>query len=597
MLFLFTSLKTILSSKDISKIFSMSALLFLVALVEIFALFLISYLVLNLSDFSSGIYETSFFKFLLSLVNGNLVSANLALASLIVLYAILSTLFSLRVLKYVSITSQIIGSSIKLNIAKIFLYQSWKSALGEKNSEQTSKIINDGGELGILINFLMHLFSRSILACLIILGLCIFNFKLTTLMVFFLGTSYFFIFQTFKSRVDRNSLQVSKMKDRLINIVTNFLGSIKEIIFYGNQYEVIKDFHNANDIHAKGMGENYFLAQVPRFLIDTILLIILVIGAVVVNVMSFSAIDFFTTISIYGIASLKLLPAFQNIFNFAHEIYIRMPYLQNVIKIFAASNFNHSKGSYDSNRKLTINSLEFKDVSFSYNESSKPSSKKINVNIESGDRVAVIGPSGSGKSTFIDLLLGLLKPDSGKILINNTSLEDINEGDYRANFSYIPQKIFLTESSIFENIIFGSGRANLDESAFRKAIELSHSYEFINQAEFGQETLISDYQISFSGGQKQCLGFARAFYRGGEILIFDEATNAMDQKLEASILKSIKISDFNTLICITHRPSLLKEFNKICVFNAGSLEDIGTYDELIKRNTFFKEIISSSVNS
>jgi ABC-type multidrug transport system fused ATPase/permease subunit len=274
-----------------------------------------------------------------------------------------------------------------------------------------------------------------------------------------------------------------------------------------------------------------------------------------------------------------------------------MPYLQNVIKIFAASSFNHSKGSYDSNRKLTINSLEFKDVSFSYNESSKPSSKKINVNIESGDRVAVIGPSGSGKSTFIDLLLGLLKPDSGKILINNTSLEDINEGDYRANFSYIPQKIFLTESSIFENIIFGSGRANLDESAFKKAIELSHSYEFINQAEFGQETLISDYQISFSGGQKQCLGFARAFYRGGEILIFDEATNAMDQKLEASILKSIKISDFNTLICITHRPSLLKEFNKICVFNAGSLEDIGTYDELIKRNTFFKEIISSSVNS
>lgn len=71
----------------------------------------------------------------------------------------------------------------------------------------------------------------------------------------------------------------------------------------------------------------------------------------------------------------------------------------------------------------------------------------------------------------------------------------------------------------------------------------------------------------------------------------------MDQKLEASILKSIKISDFNTLICITHRPSLLKEFNKICVFNAGSLEDIGTYDELIKRNTFFKEIIFSSANS
>mgnify|MGYP001261071586 FL=1 len=589
MLTFIKSIHSIISKKDTSLIIRMSVILVIISFIEFFGLAMISFLIINIGSMDTLV---SRFPVLNSLgLDQSLLP--LVLSLFVCAYALFSISISISFLKFVSLNSQLIAGRIKLKLIDYYLSLGWLEHIQNSSAEKISRIQNDATYVGQQILFAMHLFSRFALALIITAALLFYNLAVTGIMVISLTLSYFVIFKYFKPRISKNSSIVAKERDLALRTLTNMFGSIKEIIFYNSRSGVLSSFDEMNIKVASSEGINMYLAQIPRFIIDSLLLIALVLFAAFYSTQEISTNSFLMNISIYGVAGLKLLPAFQNIFYFASEIQARSKYLNNITPLI--NKITTQESSKLSENNFTFEKLvEFSNVSFSYETGLKEAIRDLNIKIKAGKKIAIIGPSGSGKSTFIDILLGFINPSIGEITIDGKSLKKLNQIKYRENFAYVPQKLFLLEASLRENIIFGSRESTNFKDRLAKALSASKANTFIDHLSDGIETLVSDSNLSLSGGQKQTIGIARAMYHGGKILVLDEATSAMDSGLEEKIMDEIAHSNFKTVIAITHKPSMLKYFDKIYVFNEGTIEAHGTYEDLKSTNQFLSEMIDVS---
>jgi len=468
-----------------------------------------------------------------------------------------------------------------------YLNANWINLSGAHSSELISKILNDGRQMGFLISFCLHFFSRIILTLLIITGLFIYNALLTTVLVAALFFAYLLIIVILQSSIRRHGSNTALMLDASLKILTNIFSSIKEVIFYGAQEKFISDFRKIDTDLVYSEASNASLSQIPRFLIDTFILMALVVSIFYFSLTGFENQNFFTSIAVYGLAALKLLPSFQNIYYFYHEITSRHLPLSNILEIF--SNLQ-SKKSINKAELLFKESINFDGISYAFQDG-KEILKNINLQFKFGENIAIIGPSGSGKSTLLDLLLGFIHPDKGKIFVDGIPLSPTNKVSIRNNFSYVPQKVQLIEGTLKENILFGSSEIDLDEAKLRETLRLANLDQVIESLPHGLETVLSDTNQYVSGGQKQCIGFARALYKGGNVLILDEATNAMDQNLEQRMMENISIAGFKMIIGITHKGSTLNYFNKICILKDGTLDGFDSLSELAKDNKFLLEML------
>ena len=573
----------------------MSLSLTLVALIEVGGLAAIAFLVLNLENLSDALLDVEFVALLLNLLKLSEDTVLFLFAGLIISYSLLTIVISTISIRRMSIFSGLMGAKIKTSLLKHFLSLGWLDFLKSNSSKNMSRIINDGDIVADMISFIMNLFNKLILALIITTALFIFNPLITLGLTLILSTAYLLIFSAFKSQTKKNSLQITKYTDIALEIITNVFGSFKEIIFYNNQKKAISNFEQVDSNLATLKGINMSLAYMPRFYIDAALLMILIMAAIFVSYYGISASSFFATLSVYGLAALKLLPAFQNIFYFSYEIFARLPHLNNVTALLAqdaGNNLLHSPGD-----PLQFkNEISFKNISFAYKKDQKNALiEKIDLTMRRGQKIAIVGPTGSGKSTFLDLLLGMIEPDSGEITMDQETLSKKNLHSYRRNFSYVPQKIFFIEDTLQENIVFGS-KQELDIDKLDRVILNASLQELIDDLPNGLQTNISDSNQMVSGGQKQCIGIARALYRGGDILILDEATSGMDQALEKKIYEAVFDSQFETFISVTHKSSLLDKFDKIFVFNDGCIEAIGSYEELKKTSNFFNSMVDEPTN-
>jgi ABC-type multidrug transport system fused ATPase/permease subunit len=398
MLNFFNSLKIILSKNDISKIYFLSLIMMGVAAAEVFGLILLSFLVVNINNLENTLQSFEIFNSVIQ--NYDFLNEKLYLiaALVIIFYAAISSIVIFYTLRHVTISSQVIGSKIKFNLVNKFLEFEWSSVINTRNSENISRIINDGNELGTLINFLLHLFCKLVIAIMIVSMLSVYNFLLTIFISSTLILTYLIIFFYFRPLVDDLSNKTSSAKDKTIQIISNLFGSMKEIIIYGNQKEILDSFITVNDQHAEALGENYFLAQAPRTLIDTMLIILLASASILINSMSLNSIEFFTSFAVFGIAALKLLPAFQNIFNFTHEINMRMPYLENTVKIFSDDGLHFRPFKTVLKEIDDIKKVECKNVTFRYQNSHQDALKKINLSIQKGEKNSNHWPKWCGEN-------------------------------------------------------------------------------------------------------------------------------------------------------------------------------------------------------
>ena len=227
-------------------------------------------------------------------------------------------------------------------------------------------------------------------------------------------------------------------------------------------------------------------------------------------------------------------------------------------------------------------SIDFKDIVFSYDQEYGPTLNNINLNIQSGETVAIVGKSGSGKTTLVNLLPRFYDISKGTITIDDTNIENYSLASLRKNISVVTQEVTLFNDSIINNISYGDHTSeDID-----KAVSAAHLEEFIAKLPNGLETIVGDQGILLSGGQRQRIAIARALLKNTPILILDEATSSLDTESEKYIQKALEnLMKNRTTLVIAHRLSTIEKADRICVLSEGQIIETGTHNQLIENNS------------
>jgi ATP-binding cassette subfamily B protein len=242
-----------------------------------------------------------------------------------------------------------------------------------------------------------------------------------------------------------------------------------------------------------------------------------------------------------------------------------------------------------STNSIIKGNIEFKDVTFTYDDTNITALKNLSFKLEQGKTLAILGNTGSGKSTILNLIARLYDTDSGEVLIDGTNVKDLNLDDLRQNIGFVPQEAFLFSDTIKNNIKFG------DESASDVKIEQAAKDAYIhhNIIEFkeGYNTFVGERGVTLSGGQKQRVSIARAIIKNPKILIFDDCLSAVDTETEEIILNNLhKVSQNKTTIIVSHRVSSIKNADKIIVIENGSIVQQGSHNELVNKVGYYKQL-------
>ena len=384
--------------------------------------------------------------------------------------------------------------------------------------------------------------------------------------VLLVGSIYLLIFRKIKFRLKKYGIERLESNDLLFKSTADCLNSIKDVKFYNIESYFSKNFSSSQEKFLDLTAKNIILSTLPRYIIE-----IFAFGSIftLILVLQYQEDDFsnyLPTIALFVLAAYRLLPSIQQIFAFTSSIRFNLPALDLIYTdMNSADKQNFILKT--ANQNADIN---FKNVNFSYDDSDFKLDG-INLEFKPKSYTAIIGKSGVGKTTIVDLLLGLYAPSSGSITISNRLIDS----NGKPKIGYVSQNIAFINDSIKNNILFGLSESEYDESKIMKVIDNAIINDVVEDSTDGIMTLIGEKGAKFSGGQLQRIGIARSLYRNPKVLIFDEATNALDIETEKKLFKSLRINYPDmTVICITHRIATMQLCEKILCVSQNSIEEI-----------------------
>lgn len=529
---------------------------------------------------ASGIASESEFVFLLGL------------GVLIMLF--ISSVLSMFTIWRLLMFANKIGMEIADRLYSHYLKQDWLFHASGSSAQLTKKIATEITRViaGILMP-LMHMNAKIVFSLLMSISLFLYDPKvaITGLSVF--AIAYFFLFRVVRMRLYRNGLTLSEVNERRFRLMNEGFGGIKDILLLGRDSNLINNFYETGLKFAYSNGNNATLSQVPRYFMELVAFgsMILLILYLLVNHSGNLGI-ILPILSVYALASIKLLPSLQQIYtsfaiiraNIAAFESIKDDLIDSVPtkKTPMATNTNHLSPKKN---------ISLENVSFQYPGKLDLAISNVNISIEANSLVGIVGPSGSGKSTLIDILLGLIKPNQGQLKIDNIIVNNENRRSWQNTIGFVAQSIFLSEGTIAENVAFGVPDDQINLNQVEQALKLAHLTELVRDLEDGIHTKVGERGVKLSGGQRQRIGIARALYHRAEVLIFDEATSSLDGITEKMIMEAIHdFSGKKTIILIAHRLKTIEKCDNIFFIDEGRIDDQGTYQELIERNEHFKKM-------
>ena len=294
-------------------------------------------------------------------------------------------------------------------------------------------------------------------------------------------------------------------------------------------------------------------------------------------------IDALPTITLYAFAGYRLLPSIQQIYLSFTKLTFIGPSLDNInsnLINLKSSNLIHNKSILPLNRKI-----ELKNINFRYPDMSEDVLNNLNITIYPKTTVGFIGSSGSGKTTIIDIILGLLQPQSGTLEVDGNSIDKRNLRAWQNSLGYVPQNIYLLDDTIEANIALGQSLENINKKSVEKALKIANLYEFVNKLPKKDQTKVGENGVRISGGQRQRIGIARALYHNPNIIILDEATSSLDNENEKAVMQAVNnLSKYITVIIVAHRLNTVKNCDVIFKIKKGQVVDQGSYDKIFKKN-------------
>lgn len=289
-------------------------------------------------------------------------------------------------------------------------------------------------------------------------------------------------------------------------------------------------------------------------------------------------------LGLYGLAGKQLIPAFHKIFSAVASIRFGMASVDAVLDDLGSrldSTPLPEAGTWPQ-PIAPGHAIALEHVSYRYPKTERDALQDLNMRIPARTTVGFIGASGAGKSTLIDIVLGLLEPDQGRIVVDSQPLGRHNMRGWQAALGYVPQHIFLADQSVAANIALGLLPEEIDMDAVIRAAEMANLHDFvITDLPQGYNTIIGERGVRLSGGQRQRIGIARALYRNPSVLLFDEATSALDNATEQAVMEAIyRLSSEKTIILVAHRLSTVQACQRIYILSQGKVVEEGSWEEL-----------------
>jgi ATP-binding cassette, subfamily B, bacterial PglK len=414
---------------------------------------------------------------------------------------------------------------------------------------------------GFLLAFLK--FCSEIIQILFLLTLLvIFNTKIT-LLIFFLSISFFLVFDYFLKPIIKKISEERHLNDsKLIEKLNNIIGAFKEIRLFGIEKRLSSEFYHSNTKYLNSLSKQNIINQSIKFIIE-LLVILLFLCFLFYSLLTSQGSENLSYLAVVAIIIIRLTPVSINVFS----SYQRIRYFMNSVDLIKDSFLNIEKDMMETKNfnNIKINSIELIEISLKFKDLTI--FNKANITINRGDFIGLYGNSGVGKSTFADILMGFLKPDSGKLKINGQEVSSV--ANFRKSFSYISENSFIINDTIKNNIVFYE---KYDESKFIKICNICNIDKFINDFQYGYDTQIGEDINNLSSGQRQRVCIARSLYRDSHIIICDEATNFLDNNNEKQIIENIKILN-NTRVLISHNLNNLKFCDKVYELNNGLITE------------------------
>jgi ABC-type bacteriocin/lantibiotic exporter with double-glycine peptidase domain len=354
---------------------------------------------------------------------------------------------------------------------------------------------------------------------------------------------------------------------------------IKEIKIANKENYFINEYAKCGAGYVNSVQKYSIFNSTPRLLIETVSIGGMIGYFIVIILQGAQVTDLLPQLSALAMAAMRLLPSVNRINNYQTSISYFEPFFMGVSDNLQEE-INDEQVNYDAEsylRKTDVEKLEIKkeikleDITYKYPNTDTYIFRGADMLIPIGNAVGIVGTSGAGKTTIVDILLGLLALESGRILADGVEVRE-HYASWLKNIGYIPQTIFMIDSSIRKNVAFGYPDEEIDDEKVWRALKEAQLDEFVRGLPEGLDTSIGERGIRISGGQRQRIGIARALFEDPEVLVLDEATSALDNETEAAIMDSInRLHGRKTLIIIAHRLQTIEKCDMVYRVENGSV--------------------------
>tara|TARA_B100000678_G_scaffold244151_1_gene216008 strand:+ start:887 stop:2731 length:1845 start_codon:yes stop_codon:yes gene_type:complete len=379
-------------------------------------------------------------------------------------------------------------------------------------------------------------------------------------------------------------------------IIGEVFGGIKEIKLLGREYDYVHRYNDPTRRMAKAMISTQIISKVPYFTIQAVSLV----GAValclaLVGSSGGTNSDYLATLlpllGVFAFAGQRMLPELGRLY----QAVARIQSAQATVELIHTDIFENDGPmlAKDPGPRIHLrDQLEFRDVSYKYPGTEQATVSGLSLKIKAGETIGIVGGTGAGKTTLADLILGLLEPSGGAIIVDGIEVTEDKKRQWQKSVGYVPQDIFLGDSSILENIALGTPRENIDVERVHAAAKAAQIDGFIREElPEGYETFVGERGVRLSGGQRQRVGIARALYHHAELIVFDEATSALDNMTESEVMSAIDaLPGETTVVMIAHRLTTVERCDRIIVMERGRIVGCDKWENLMKDNPAFRRI-------
>ena len=472
------------------------------------------------------------------------------------------------------------GHDLSIDIYNKTLFQPFHVHINRNSSEiingvaiKTDLVITQ-----ILLPFLNFL-SSTVMIVFITAALVILNPIVALSVMGGLSLIYYSLIKLTSFQLLGNRQRIADKTTTRVKSLQEGLGGIRDILLSGTQDTYCDIYRDADLPLRRSQANNAFINLSPRYAMEALGMVLIAIVAFYFTSSDGSIESVIPILGALALGAQRMLPMLQLAYQGWSTMLGGRASLVDTLEFLDQKIPEvNNEVSIDFNKNIIL-----KDISFRYKNDQTNVLDKINLEIPKGSCVGFIGPTGSGKSTMLDILMGLLVPTSGKLIIDGKEVLPENLKSWQKNISHVPQDIFLSDSTIKENVAFGIPFHEINMDKVAKAVSMAQLDDVINNLPEKYNTLVGERGVRLSGGQKQRIGIARALYSESKLMTLDEATSALDGDTEKNVLESIERLDNNlTILMIAHRVTTLKSCNQIIELRSGKVIRSGDYESMVQ---------------